>query len=97
MREKELKRLGGAVTIQTDVRVICATHRNLVEMVNQRQFRADLFYRLNVFPIELPPLRNRPENISYWCTTLQFIPLLAGNRRHKPSGSRSAVYIRHSV
>jgi formate hydrogenlyase transcriptional activator len=45
------------------VRVICATHRNLVEMVDEREFRADLFYRLSVFPIELPPLRNRPEDI----------------------------------
>src|SRR6202162_6203959 len=50
-------------TIHADVRVICATHRNLVEMVDKREFRADLFYRLSVFPIELPPLRDRPEDI----------------------------------
>jgi transcriptional regulator with GAF, ATPase, and Fis domain len=43
--------------------VICATHQNLIEMVNERQFRADLFYRLSVFPIELPALRERPEDI----------------------------------
>jgi len=63
MQERQFERLGGASTIHTDVRVICATHRNLVEMVDRRQFRADLFYRLSVFPIELPPLRERPEDI----------------------------------
>jgi formate hydrogenlyase transcriptional activator len=63
LQERQFERLGGAATIQTDVRVICATHRNLIEMVDERQFRADLFYRLSVFPIELPPLRDRPEDI----------------------------------
>ncbi len=63
MQERQFERLGGAATIHTDVRVICATHRNLVEMVDKREFRADLFYRLSVFPIELPPLRDRPEDI----------------------------------
>jgi len=63
MQEREFERLGSAATIHTDVRVICATHRNLVKMINERQFRADLFYRLGVFPIELPPLRDRPEDI----------------------------------
>jgi formate hydrogenlyase transcriptional activator len=63
MQEKQFERLGGAATIHSDVRVICATHRNLVEMVDERQFRADLFYRLSVFPIELPPLRDRPQDI----------------------------------
>jgi len=63
MQERQFERLGGTATIHTDVRVICATHRNLVEMVDKREFRADLFYRLSVFPIELPPLRDRPEDI----------------------------------
>ncbi len=63
MQDRRFERLGGATTIHTDVRVICATHRNLVEMVDKREFRADLFYRLSVFPIELPPLRERPEDI----------------------------------
>jgi transcriptional regulator with GAF, ATPase, and Fis domain len=63
MQERKFERLGGAATIHTDVRVICATHRNLSEMVEERQFRADLFYRLSVFPIELPPLRDRPDDI----------------------------------
>jgi transcriptional regulator with GAF, ATPase, and Fis domain len=56
-------RLDGAATIHTDVRVICATHRRLVEMIDERQVRADLLYWLSVFPIELPPLRKRPEDI----------------------------------
>src|SRR3989440_1014062 len=63
MQERQFERLGGTATIHTNVRVICATHRNLMEMTEDRQFRADLFYRLSVFPIELPPLRERPEDI----------------------------------
>src|SRR6266436_882626 len=63
IQERQFERLGGAATIHTDVCVICATHRNLVEMTEQREFRADLFYRLSVFPIELPPLRERLEDI----------------------------------
>ncbi len=63
MQERQFERLGGVAAIHTDVRVVCATHRNLFEMVEQRQFRADLFYRLSVFPLSLPPLRERPEDI----------------------------------
>jgi transcriptional regulator with GAF, ATPase, and Fis domain len=63
LQERQFERLGSAATIHTDVRVICATHQNLSEMVDQRQFRADLFYRLSVFPVALPPLRDRPEDI----------------------------------
>src|ERR1700681_4643165 len=63
LQERQLERLGSTATIHTDVRVICATNRNLVEMVDKREFRADLFYRLSVFPIELPPLRERPEDV----------------------------------
>jgi formate hydrogenlyase transcriptional activator len=63
IQERQFERLGGASSIHSDVRVICATHRNLTEMIEERQFREDLFYRLSVFPIELPPLRQRPEDI----------------------------------
>jgi formate hydrogenlyase transcriptional activator len=63
IQERQVERLGSGTPIQTDVRVICATHRNLVEMIHEHEFRADLFYRLSVFPIELPPLRERPEDI----------------------------------
>src|SRR6266852_535259 len=54
LQERQFERLGSAATIHTDVRVICATHRNLSEMIAERQFRPDLFYRLSVFPIALP-------------------------------------------
>jgi formate hydrogenlyase transcriptional activator len=63
IQERRFERLGGSTTIHADVRVVCATHRNLIAMVNEREFRADLFYRLSVFPIEVPPLRNRREDI----------------------------------
>jgi formate hydrogenlyase transcriptional activator len=63
MQERQFERLGGTATIHTDVRVICATHRHLANMIEDGEFRADLFYRLSVFPIELPPLRERPEDI----------------------------------
>jgi formate hydrogenlyase transcriptional activator len=63
LQERQFERLGSTATIQTDVRVICATHSNLIEMTEERQFRADLFYRLSAFPIELPPLRERPDDI----------------------------------
>jgi formate hydrogenlyase transcriptional activator len=63
IQERQFERLGGAATIHADVRVICATNRNLSEMVEECEFRADLFYRLSVFPIELPSLRERPEDV----------------------------------
>jgi formate hydrogenlyase transcriptional activator len=63
MQERQFERLGGAATVHTDVRVVCATHRDLPKMVEAREFRADLFYRVSVFPLELPPLRERPEDI----------------------------------
>src|SRR5216683_613824 len=63
IQERQFERLGGGATIHTDVRLICATNRNLSAMIEEGQFRADLFYRLSVFPIALPPLRERPEDI----------------------------------
>jgi formate hydrogenlyase transcriptional activator len=63
LQEHEFERLGSTHTIRTDVRLIAATHRNLPQMVDEGKFRADLFYRLNVFPITLPPLRERREDI----------------------------------
>jgi len=63
LQEREFERLGGTRTIRTDVRLIAATNRDLAAMVQEQKFRSDLFFRLNVFPVELPPLRERPEDI----------------------------------
>jgi formate hydrogenlyase transcriptional activator len=63
LQEQEFERLGSTRTIQVDVRLIAATHRDLESMIRNNQFREDLFYRLRVFPIEIPPLRERREDI----------------------------------
>ncbi len=63
LQEQQFERLGSGRTHQVDVRLVAATHRNLVDMVKRNEFRSDLYYRLNVFPISLPPLRARREDI----------------------------------
>src|SRR6185295_3660600 len=63
LQEQELERLGSSRTIKVDVRVVAATNINLAEMVAEKKFRNDLYYRLNVVPITLPPLRERPDDI----------------------------------
>jgi formate hydrogenlyase transcriptional activator len=86
LQEQEFERLGNGRTQRVNVRVVAATHRDLREMVARNAFRSDLYYRLNVFPVELPPLRDRPEDIpqlvSYFVKTfasrmdkpIQFVP-----------------------
>jgi formate hydrogenlyase transcriptional activator len=97
IQERQFERLGHTATIHTDVRVICATHRNLVGMVNEGQFRADLFYRLSVFPIELPALRDRPEDIRL---LVHHFAMNYAARMHKPiaaiSEELTAALVRHS-
>ncbi|MGN8056263.1 sigma-54 interaction domain-containing protein [Pedobacter sp. 22163] len=68
LQEKEIERVGGKTTIVTDVRIISATNRNLLEEVEAGRFRRDLYYRLNVFPVSLPPLRNRKPDIPVLAT-----------------------------
>lgn len=63
LQEQEFERLGNGRTHKVDVRLVAATNRNLSDMVAQNEFRSDLYYRLNVFPISIPPLRERREDI----------------------------------
>jgi len=63
LQEQEFERLGSNRTTRVDVRIVAATNQDLAQMVRERRFRADLYYRLNVFPIDLPPLRARSEDI----------------------------------
>ena len=73
LQEQQFERLGSGRTHQIDVRLVAATHRDLNLMVRQNEFRSDLFYRLNVFPITLPPLRKRREDIEQ--LTLHFVDI----------------------
>src|ERR1700684_2350780 len=63
LQEQEFERLGSGRTHRINIRLVAATHRDLTQMVARNEFRSDLYYRLNVFPVELPPLRKRPDDI----------------------------------
>ena len=81
LQEKELERIGGRNTIKIDVRIIAATNRNLYMEVAAGRFRIDLYYRLNVFPILMPPLRERKEDIPLLVD--HFLQQAAGVSGHK--------------
>jgi DNA-binding NtrC family response regulator len=83
LQEGEFERVGGDVTIKTDVRVIAATNKDLPEEIAQNRFREDLFYRLNVVPIELPPLRSRREDIRELAEHFLAVLCEANGRRPK--------------
>jgi formate hydrogenlyase transcriptional activator len=89
LQEQQFERLGSGRTLQVDVRVIAATNQDLWGMVQERKFRADLYYRLNVFPITLPPLRERQEDI----------PLLANHfvRRFAERQGKVIDYVPYDV
>src|SRR6185295_12794137 len=74
LQERTFERLGGVATLKADVRFVAATHRDLEAMIRRGEFREDLFYRLSVVPIWLPPLRDRPEDIEplarHFCAVL---------------------------
>lgn len=63
LQERSFERVGGVKTIQTDVRILAATHKDLEKMIDEGEFRQDLYYRINVFPIEMPALRERAEDV----------------------------------
>jgi formate hydrogenlyase transcriptional activator len=79
IQEQEFERLGSSKTIQVNVRLIAATHRDLGAMIKEEKFREDLFYRFNVFPIEIPPLRERREDIPLLVN--YFVSKLSGRMR----------------
>jgi len=70
LQERELERLGGTKTTKLDIRIIAATNRDLEKMIEENQFRQDLYYRLNIFTLNIPPLRERVEDIPVLCEML---------------------------
>ncbi|ENN99294.1 MULTISPECIES: sigma 54-interacting transcriptional regulator [Pseudoalteromonas] len=70
LQEQEFERVGGSTTLKVNIRVLAATNRDLWQMVQKGTFRIDLYYRLNVFPIKVPALKERKEDIPYLCTNL---------------------------
>src|SRR6202035_1632425 len=89
LQEHEFERVGGSGLIRTDVRVIAATNRDLQTAIAEKTFRSDLFYRLNVFPIEVPPLRDRKEDIPLLVE--YFIDRYASKAGKKISGINKAT------
>jgi Nif-specific regulatory protein len=84
LQEREFERVGGTETIKVDVRLVSATNRNLEKMIEEGTFREDLYYRLNVFPINLPPLRERPADLAPLAQ--HFVAKFARNLGVRPPG-----------
>ena len=84
LQEREFSRVGGEKTIPVDVRVIAATNKNLIDLIQQGEFREDLYYRLNVVDIEIPPLRKRREDIPL--LSQHFLKIFAAKNRKKIKG-----------
>ena len=97
LQEQEFERLGSTRTHQVDIRLVAATNRDLAEMVNRGQFRSDLYYRLNVFPVLLPPLRARPEDVPALVTHFVEISGRRMGRKidHIPAETMSALASYH--
>jgi formate hydrogenlyase transcriptional activator len=97
LQEQEFERLGSARTHQVNVRLVAATNRNLTEMANRGEFRSDLYYRLNVFPVLLPPLRERCEDIP--ALVAHFVEIygrrMSRQIEHIPSTTMSALTSYH--
>ncbi len=89
LQERTFERVGGSKTFKADVRIIAATHRQLEELIQEGRFREDLYYRLNVFPIEMPPLRERTEDIPLLINEL--IERLEREKRGSLQFSSSAI------
>ena len=88
LESQQVQRIGGRDTISVNVRVVCATHKNLEKMVDQGSFRADLMYRLNVFPISVPPLRDRTEDIP---VLIEALTPAARGASTKPKFTKDAI------
>ena len=84
LEQREVERLGGTAPVKVDVRVVAATHRDLRQAVKEQKFREDLYYRLAVFPIEVPPLRKRPDDLVPLARA--FAAELRGDLRVTPAG-----------
>jgi formate hydrogenlyase transcriptional activator len=91
LQEQEFERLGSTRTIRVNVRLVAATNRNLAQMVAEKEFRSDLYYRLNVFPLSIPPLRERGEDIP---TLVRYFVQKFARRMNKPIDTIPSVAIK---
>jgi DNA-binding NtrC family response regulator len=94
LQEQEIERVGGNKTIRVDVRLVSATNKNLAKMVEEGHFRSDLFYRLNVFPLTLPPLRERSEEIPALAQQFLLEMAVAQGRTSIPIASEAITWLK---